>query len=107
MEDTKETYRISRFLTNTTSQIYMEETQDEFLYYISLAGANKEDIDIRLNIGEDFLTIFVELKKDTIFVNKNSYKIGFVLEDILYENDDDIKILFDRGVLEIKVNKKF
>jgi HSP20 family molecular chaperone IbpA len=98
-----EVYRISYFLNSKDRMMYMEETESEYLYYIGLPGISKKDIDIRLIVEKNFITIFVNIKKDTTFVDAGDYKIVKYLKEI--SEKSDIQVLLDKGVLEITILK--
>jgi len=92
------------FPFHNKGQLYMEETNKSFIYYAGLPGLVKNDLDIKLFIEEDYLTILVNIKKSTTFVSESSIRIVKLLEDVK-NTKEDIVVIMEKGILTIEIPK--
>ena len=82
----------------------LTETNETFEYQIALPGLTREDLDIKAIFEKDFLTIFVNTKKDNTFVAEQSIRIVKLIKDVS-SNKEDIKVEMEIGVLTISLKK--
>ena len=102
---------LSKFLfdeTNLMNEIYskmevnsrLEETGSGYHIRIAVPGVELEEISVELDSSKNLIVI--EVDKDTTFVSKlkKSYKIPETI------NLDTINVNLDKGVLDIKMDRK-
>lgn len=82
-----------------------QETNEEFIYKIAFPGLIREDLDIKAIFEKDFLTIFVNVKKETTFVPEQSIRIVKLIGEVS-SNKEDIKVEMENGVLTISLKKE-
>lgn len=83
----------------------LTETNKTFDYEIALPGLTREDLDIKAIFEKDFLTIFVNVKKETTFVPEQSIRIVKLIGEVS-SNKEDIKVEMENGVLTISLKKE-
>lgn len=93
------------FPVYSNGMAYMEETNDEFIYYKGVPGLTKEDLDIKLFTEKDFISILVKSKKNSIFVEKGdlNFRIVKLVEDVSSDKVPEAKV--EKGILIITLYK--
>jgi HSP20 family molecular chaperone IbpA len=82
----------------------MKETNETFDYEVALPGLTREDLDIKAIFEKDFLTVFVNVKKESTFVSEQSVRIVKLIGEVS-SNKDDIIINMENGVLKVSLKK--
>lgn len=82
---------------------YMEETNNEFIYYKGIPGLSKEDLDIRLQVEKDFVSILVKSKKNSIFVEDLNFRIVKLVEEVASDKEPVAEV--EKGILTITLYK--
>ena len=82
----------------------LTETNETFEYEIALPGLTREDLDIKAIFEKDFLTVFVNVKKDYTFVPEQSIRIVKLVTEVSCEKEDII-VKMENGVLTISLKK--
>lgn len=86
------------------SDLKRTETNTHYEYFMALPGLTREDLEIKAIFEKDFLTVFVNVKKESTFVHKQSFRIVKLIEEIS-SNKEDIKISMENGILNISLLK--
>ena len=91
------------FPSYSNGMMYMEETNEEWIYYKGIPGLTKEDLDIRLYTEKDFISIYVKSKKNSIFVEDLDFRIVKVIDEVSQDKTPEAKV--ENGILEIILYK--
>jgi len=82
-----------------------KETNETFEYLIALPGLIREDVEVKAILEKDFITIFVEIKKNSTFVPEQSIRIVKLNDEVLTD-EKSIGVAMENGVLKITLVKR-
>ncbi|MCP4255536.1 MAG: hypothetical protein GY775_19450 [Candidatus Scalindua sp.] len=91
------------YLIGNNRMMYKEETYNTYKYYLSIPGVEQTDLDIKLLVEADFITIVIDILKGNNFVEKGEVRIVKLIGDI--KHNSEINATVERGVLQIILHK--
>lgn len=88
----------------SNNEAYLHETNESFIYLIALPGLIRDNVEIKMYVEKDFLTILVKTKINSTFVPIRTIRIVKLLDSIKH-NQEDIRVVMENGVLSIEIPK--